>query len=64
MALARLVDQFRVKQDKRSQITHDPNAAFQDDEVVRLIRRVTHVSTETVQVVEALPELGLPSGEG
>ena len=59
-ALDWLVDQLRVKQDKRSQITHDPNALFEGDEVVRLIRRVTHVSVETVRIVEALPELGLP----
>ncbi len=59
-ALDWLVDQLRVKTDTRSGITHDPNPAFADDELVALIRRVTHVSVETVRIVEALPELGLP----
>lgn len=59
-ALEWLVDQLRVKTDKRSQITHDPNAAFAGDELLQLIRRVTHVSVETVRIVESLPDLGLP----
>ena len=53
-------DRAVLFQDKRSQITHDPNAAFDDDELLALIRRVTHVSVETVRIVEALPDLGLP----
>lgn len=61
-ALEWLVDQLRVKTDKRSGITHDPNASFQDGEIVDLIRRVTHVSVETVRIVEGLPGLGLPEG--
>ena len=60
-ALAWLVDQLRVKTDKRSGIVHDPNAAFEGDEIVSLIRRVTHVSVETVRIVEGLPGLGLPA---
>lgn len=59
-ALGWLVDQLRVKTDKRSGITHDPNAAFDGDALVDLVRRVTTVSVETVQIVEALPPLGLP----
>jgi predicted helicase len=39
---------------------HDPNAAFEDDALVHLIRRITHVSVETVRLVESLPPLGLP----
>ena len=60
-ALAWLADQLRVKTDARSGIVHDPNAAFAGDEVVGLVRRVTHVSVETVRIVEGLPELGLPA---
>ena len=60
-ALAWLADQLRVKTDKRSGIVHDPNAAFAGDEIVGLVRRVTHVSVETVRIVEGLPGLGLPA---
>ena len=59
-ALAWLVDQLRVKTDRRSGIVHDPNAAFSGDEIVHLVQRVTHVSVETVRIVEGLPDLGLP----
>ncbi|MEM1055329.1 MAG: type ISP restriction/modification enzyme [Bacteroidota bacterium] len=61
-ALGWLVDQLRVKADRRSGIVHDPNAAFAGDEIVGLVRRVTQVSVETVRVVEGLPGLGLPEG--
>ena len=60
-ALAWLADQLRVKTDTRSGITHDPNAAFSGDEVVSLVKRVTHVSVESTRIVEALPDLGLPA---
>ena len=61
-ALEWLVDQYRVKTDKRSGIAHVPNAAFaRGEDLVSLIRRVTHVSVETVGIVEALPGLGLPA---
>ena len=59
-ALEWLADQLRVKTDKRSGIVHDSNVAFSGDEIVSLIRRVTHVSVETVRIVEGLPDLGLP----
>ena len=59
-ALAWLADQLRVKTDARSGIVHDPNAAFEGDEIAALVKRVTTVSVETVAIVEALPDLGLP----
>ena len=59
-ALAWLADRLRVKTDARSGITHDPNTAFQGDEIAALVRRVTTVAVETVRIVEALPALGLP----
>jgi predicted helicase len=61
-ALDWLVDQYRVKTDKRSGITHDPNAAFEGDGLVRLIRQVTHMSVETVGVVEGLGKMPLAIG--
>ena len=68
-ALGWLADQVRVKTDKRSGIVHDPNtagsslgggAAGPGGAVAALVRRVTHVSVETVRIVAALPDLGLP----
>ena len=59
-ALDWLADQYRVKTDKRSGITSDPNRADDPSYIVRLLGQVTHVSVETVRLVEALPALGLP----
>ena len=54
-ALEWVVDQYRVKKDKRSGITHDPNA-FSDDPkyIVDLVEKVVRVSLETVKIVEGL----------
>ena len=60
VALDWLVDQYRVKTDKRSGIVSDPNRLDDLQYIVRLIGQVTTVSVETVQIVEALPTLGLP----
>ncbi len=59
-ALDWLVDQYRVKTDRRSGITHDPNR-YSDDPayIVHLIERVTHVSVETMRLLDALPPLGV-----
>ncbi len=57
-ALDWIVDQYRVKTDKRSGITHDPNG-YSDDEqyILKLIERVITVSLRTVDIVEELSEL-------
>lgn len=60
-ALDWLVDQYRVKTDKRSGLRSDPNRAGDPSYIVRLLGRVTTVSVETVRIVEALPPLGLPA---
>jgi len=60
-ALDWLVDQLRVKTDARSGITHDPNDPHDPERILRLVRQVTTVSVETVRIVEALPDLGLPA---
>ena len=57
-ALDWIIDQYRVKTDKRSGIVNDPNRADDDQYIVRLIGRVITVSLETVDIVEALPPLG------
>ncbi len=57
-ALDWIVDQYRVKTDKRSGITHDPNGYSDDPQyILKLIERVITVSLETVDIVEALAAL-------
>ena len=56
-ALEWIVDQYRVKVDKRSGIVNDPNRAEEPRYIVDLIGRVIHVSLKTVEIVEGLPGL-------
>ena len=56
-ALEWIVDQYRVKTDKRSGIVNDPNRADEPRYIVDLIARVINVSLKTVEIVESLPEL-------
>ena len=56
-ALEWIVDQYRVKTDKRSGIVNDPNRADDPQYIVRLIGKVITVSLETVDIVERLPAL-------
>ena len=56
-ALHWIIDQYRVKTDKRSGIINDPNRADEPDYIVNLIQRVITVSVETVKIVKGLPEL-------
>ena len=61
-ALEWIIDQYRVKTDRRSGIVNDPNRAVDPEYIVRLIGKVISVSLETVKVVEGLPELGIDVG--
>ena len=65
-ALDWIVDQYRVKTDKRSGITHDPNGYSDDPQyILKLIERVITVSLRTVDIVEGLAALPFrPDGEG
>ena len=54
-ALEWIVDQYRVKTDKRSGLVNDPNRADQPRYVVDLIGRVITVSLKTVEIIENLP---------
>ena len=56
-ALEWVIDQYRVKTDKRSGIVNDPNRADQPQYIVDLIARVITVSLKTVEVVGGLPGL-------
>ena len=58
-ALEWVIDQYRVKTDKRSGIVNDPNRADDPQYIIRLIRKVISVSLETVSIVQALPKLGV-----
>ena len=60
-ALEWVIDQYRVKTDKRSGIVNDPNRADVPRYIVKLIGKVVAVSLETVEIVEKLPDLGVPS---
>ncbi len=58
-ALEWVIDQYRVKTDKRSGIVNDPNRADDPQYILRLIGKVITVSLETVAIVESLPGLGI-----
>jgi len=58
-ALDWIIDQYRVKVDKRSGIVNDPNRLDDEEYIVRLIGKVVLVSLETVKVVLILGNLGL-----
>ena len=56
-ALEWVIDQYRVKTDKRSGIVNDPNRADDPQYIVKLIGKVITVSLETVDIVSKLPAL-------
>jgi predicted helicase len=62
-ALDWIIDQYQVSTDKRSGITNDPNREDDPQYIVRLIGQITTVSLETMQIVRALPDLGIATDE-
>ena len=58
-ALEWVVDQYRVKADRRSGIENDPNRADDETYIVDLIRKVISVSLETVGIVDRLSGLDI-----
>ena len=58
-ALEWVIDQYRVKTDKRSGILNDPNRGDDPQYILRLIGKVISVSLETVEIVASLPKLGI-----
>jgi predicted helicase len=54
-ALEWVIDQYQVKEDKRSGIRSDPNRADDEEYIVRLVGQVVRVSLETVRIVADLP---------
>ena len=52
-----LVDRYRIARDRDSGIVNDANAWFDDPrDLIAAIRRVVHLSLETVRIVDGLPE--------
>ena len=60
-ALEWVVDQYRIKTDKRSGIVNDPNRADDPQYIVKLIGKVITVSLETVDIVNELPAVIPPT---
>ena len=58
-ALEWVIDQYRVTTDKRSGITSDPNRPDDPEYIIRLVGRVVNVSVQTVELIRALPDLGV-----
>ncbi len=56
-ALEWVIDQYRIKTDKRSGIVNDPNRTDDPQYIVKLIGKVITVSLETVDIVNKLPDL-------
>ena len=54
-ALEWVIDQYRLKTDKRSGIRSDPNRLDDEEYIVRLVGQVVRVSVETVEIVRGLP---------
>ncbi|MYG08741.1 hypothetical protein F4167_19425 [Candidatus Poribacteria bacterium] len=56
-ALEWVIDQYRVKTDKRSGIVNDPNRPDAPQYIVKLLGKVITVSLETVDIIDNLPGL-------
>jgi len=56
--LACVIDQYRVKTDKRSGITNDPNRADDPEYIVRLIKKVVTVSVGDGEDCEGVAGIG------
>ncbi len=56
-ALEWVIDQYRVKTDKRSGIINDPNRTDDPQYIVKLLGKVITVSLETVDIINNLPAL-------
>jgi predicted helicase len=56
-ALEWVIDQYRVKVDKRSGIVNDPNREDDEGYIVELVKKVITVSLETIKLVEKLTQL-------
>ncbi len=59
------IDRYRITKDKQSGIVNDPNAWFKHpQDLVTAIKRIVHVSVETMRIINALPEFILNDVHG
>ena len=57
-AIEWIMDQYRVKTDKKSGITDDPNDYSDDSKYIfNLLLRIINVSVQTMDLINQLPEL-------
>jgi predicted helicase len=56
-ALEWVIDQYRVKVDKRSGIINDPNREEDKSYILELVKKIVTVSLETLELIEKLPDL-------
>ena len=50
------IDRYHVTRDRESGIVNDPNGWFsKPEDLIAAIRRIVHVSVETVRIVASLP---------
>jgi len=60
-AIEWIMDRYQIKTDKKSGITNDPNDWCKEHNnpryIIDLLKTVTHVSTQTNQIVSELPAL-------
>lgn len=54
-ALDWIIDQYRVKVDKRSGIVNDPNREEDESYILELVKKMITVSLETLKMIETLP---------
>ena len=55
--IAWFIDRYRVTRDSESGILNDPNGWFsKPEDLVAAIRRIVHMSVETVRIVAGLPQ--------
>jgi len=56
-ALHWIIDQYRIKTDKATGITHNPNNPDDPQYIIRLIKKVVTVSLESVKLIEKIEEI-------
>jgi predicted helicase len=62
-ALEWVIDQYQVSTDTGSGIVDDPNREDDPEYILNLISQVITISLETVKLVNAMPDLGLPKAK-
>ena len=58
-ALHWIIDQYRIKTDKATGITHNPNNPDDPQYIIRLIKKVVTVSLESVKLIDKIKEVDL-----